>query len=132
MTKLGEFKNFPHGAEGLDRFASPLGNVGVIEFVTDEFTCLCPKTGQPDFARIRIRYQPIDWCVESKSLKLYFWNFREIGAFHEAVTREIGDALNKLLAPKWLQVLGEFNLRGGIGERVLVSYGELGLDSLSL
>lgn len=85
-----------------------------IRFDCPEFTCLCPKTGQPDFATIRIRYVPDERCVELKSLKLYLWSFRDEGAFHEAVTNRILDDLVAALAPRRLTVVGDFWVRGGI------------------
>ena len=86
-----------------------------IVFDCPEFTCLCPMTGQPDFARFTITYVPDKLCVELKSLKLYLWSFRNEGAFHEAVTNGITDDLFGLLAPRRLTVVGDFNVRGGIG-----------------
>ena len=85
-----------------------------IAFDCPEFTCVCPMTGQPDFATIRIRYTPDRLCVELKSLKLYLWSFREEGHFHEAVTNRILDDLVSLLAPRRMTVIGDFNVRGGI------------------
>ena len=105
----------PHDAAVLETFPNP--NVGrdyEIEFECPEFTCVCPKTGQPDFATIRIRYVPDHACVELKSLKLYLWSFRDVGAFHEKVTNDICDDLVGLLAPRRLTVRGEFKVRGGI------------------
>jgi 7-cyano-7-deazaguanine reductase len=93
-----------------------------IEFDIPEFTCLCPMTGQPDFAQFRIRYVPDRKCVELKSLKLYMWSYRNEGAFHEAVTNRIRDDLVKALAPRRLVVEGDFNVRGGIGTVVRVEY----------
>jgi 7-cyano-7-deazaguanine reductase len=116
---LGEHKNQPHGAKGLETFANPLGPQDVVDLVVPEFTCLCPKTGQPDFATIHIRYIPQSSCVESKSLKLYIWHFRDEGHFHEEVTRLIFVDLVNVLMPVWLQVMGEFGVRGGISEKVL-------------
>jgi 7-cyano-7-deazaguanine reductase len=122
ITKLGEHKNHPHGADGLERFTNPIhGNL--VDLYIPEFTCLCPKTGQPDFATFRIRYVPKDWCVESKSLKLYLWSFRDRGVFHEAVTQEIHEAIRAALSPQWMQTLGEFGVRGGIYEKVLCTHG---------
>ncbi len=86
----------------------------LVELETDEFTCLCPITGQPDFARIVVRYVPDKLIVESKSLKLYFWSFRDEGHFHEHVVNVILDDLVKLLDPHWCLVEGRFNARGGI------------------
>ena len=79
-----------------------------------EFTCVCPKTGQPDFATIRIRYAPDRNLVELKSLKLYLWSFRDTGAFHEAVINQVLDDLVAALAPRRIEVEGDFNVRGGI------------------
>ena len=79
-----------------------------------EFTCLCPRTGQPDFATLDLEYVPDRLCVELKSLKLYIWSFRDRGAFHEAVTNEIADPLDEALHPRFLRLLARFNVRGGI------------------
>ena len=86
----------------------------LIRFECPEFTCLCPKTGQPDFATIRIRYVPDRLCVELKSLKLYLWSFRNEGAFHEAVTNRVLDDLVKAIQPRAVEVIGDFGVRGGI------------------
>jgi 7-cyano-7-deazaguanine reductase len=93
-----------------------------IVFDCPEFTCLCPKTGQPDFATIRIRYVPAAKCVELKSLKLYLWSFRDEGAFHEAVTNRILDDLVRALDPARIEVTGDFNVRGGIHTVVTVRH----------
>ena len=85
-----------------------------IRFDCPEFTCLCPMTGQPDFATIRIAYTPDKLCVELKSLKLYLWSFRSEGAFHEAVTNRILDDLVDALKPRKCEVVGDFLVRGGI------------------
>lgn len=85
-----------------------------IKFDCPEFTCLCPKTGQPDFATLHISYVPDQLCVELKSLKLYLWSFRNEGAFHEAVTNRILDDLVTLLQPRRMSVTGDFLVRGGI------------------
>lgn len=95
----------------------------VVELYTEEFTCLCPATGQPDFAKIRIRYVPAKKIVESKSLKLYLWSFRNEGCFHEHLTNIILDDLVEALDPVWCRVEGDFNLRGGIGIKVSASHG---------
>lgn len=79
-----------------------------------EFTCLCPRTGQPDFATLELEYVPDRLCVELKSLKLYIWSFRDRGTFHEAVTNEIADHLAGTLAPRFLRLTARFNVRGGI------------------
>jgi 7-cyano-7-deazaguanine reductase len=93
-----------------------------IRFDCPEFTCLCPRTGQPDFATIRIAYVPDRRCVELKSLKLYLWSFRDEGHFHEAVTNRILEDLVKLLAPRKLSVEGDFLVRGGIHTVVTVRH----------
>ncbi len=93
-----------------------------IRFECPEFTCLCPLTGQPDFAVIRIEYVPDKLCVELKSLKLYLWSFRDEGAFHEAVTNRIADDLIAALAPRRLTVTGTFHVRGGIGTEIVVRH----------
>ncbi len=87
-----------------------------------EFTCLCPKTGQPDFATITIEYVPDQRCVELKSLKLYFAGYRDQGAFHEAVTNHILDDLVTAMAPRFMRVTAEFNVRGGIYTSVVVEH----------
>jgi 7-cyano-7-deazaguanine reductase len=90
--------------------------------VVPEFTCVCPMTGQPDFAVIRIRYSPDRWLVELKSLKLYMWSYRDTGAFHEDVTNRILDDLVGLLAPRRMEVMGDWNVRGGIKTVVTVRH----------
>ena len=87
-----------------------------------EFTCLCPRTGQPDFATIRIRYVPGELCVELKSLKLYLWSYRDEGGFHEAVINRILDDLVQTCRPKTMTVIGDFNIRGGIHTTVTAEY----------
>ena len=87
----------------------------LVTLETSEFTCLCPKTGQPDFATIRVDYVPDQKIVESKSFKLYLWSFRNEGAFHEHVVNTILSDLVKALDPHWCKVQGNFNIRGGIG-----------------
>jgi 7-cyano-7-deazaguanine reductase len=87
-----------------------------------EFTCICPRTGQPDFATIRIRYVPADLCVELKSLKLYLWSYRDEGAFHEAVINRILDDLVEACRPKTMTVVGDFNVRGGIHTTVTAEH----------
>lgn len=105
----------PHDKSALDTFPNPQpGRDYEIEFVCPEFTCVCPKTGQPDFATIHIDYVPDQFCVELKSLKLYLWSFRNVGAFHEKVTNDIFSDLVELLQPRQLTIRGEFQVRGGI------------------
>jgi 7-cyano-7-deazaguanine reductase len=93
-----------------------------IEMECPEFTCLCPKTGQPDFAELEISYIPNKVCIELKSLKLYLWSFRNEGAFHEKVINDILDELVKVSSPRWMEVIGAFNVRGGIHTTISASY----------
>lgn len=95
------------------------------EIVIDapEFTCLCPMTGQPDFAVLKITYVPDALCVELKSLKLYLWSYRNEGAFHEAVTNHILDDLVAALAPRRMELEARFNVRGGITTTVIARHG---------
>ena len=85
-----------------------------------EFTCLCPRTGQPDFATLELEYVPDQRCVELKSLKLYLWSFRDRGAFHEAVSNEIAEHLQRALDPRFLRLTARFNVRGGIATSIVV------------
>ena len=94
----------------------------VIRFECPEFTCLCPKTGQPDFATIRVEYVPDKLCVELKSWKLYLWSYRNEGAFHEAVTNRILSDLVAAIGPRRMRVEGDFNVRGGIHTVVIAEY----------
>ncbi len=87
-----------------------------------EFTCLCPKTGQPDFAELHIEYVPDQRCVELKSLKMYVWSFRDEGAFHEAVTNRILDDLVAATRPRFMRLTADFNVRGGIYTKVVAEY----------
>ncbi len=95
-----------------------------VTMAVPEFTCLCPITGQPDFATIRIRYVPDQHLVELKSLKLYLWSYRQEGAFHEDVTNRILDDLVAAVRPRWAEVVGDFNVRGGIKTEVRATYGK--------
>ena len=94
----------------------------VIEMDCPEFTCLCPMTGQPDFAQFEISYIPDKLCVELKSLKLYLWSYRDEGAFHEAVTNCILDDIVGAISPRWMEVTGYFNVRGGIETAVTATH----------
>ena len=94
----------------------------VIRFECPEFTCVCPKTGQPDFATIRIEYVPDRQCIELKSLKLYLWSYRNEGHFHEAATNQILDDLVKACQPRRIKVEGDFYVRGGIHTTVTATY----------
>lgn len=91
-----------------------------------EFTCLCPLTGQPDFATLVLAYVPDRRCVELKSLKLYIWSFRDRGAFHEAVTNEIADHLAETLSPRYLRLEARFRVRGGITTQIIVEHRQRG------
>lgn len=107
----------------LETFANPNpGRDYTIRIRIPEFTCLCPKTGQPDFATLDLEYVPAGRCVELKSLKLYIWAFRDQGAFHEAVTNEILDDLVRATDPHYMRLTAEFNVRGGIYTSVVADY----------
>jgi 7-cyano-7-deazaguanine reductase len=95
-----------------------------IHFDCPEFTCLCPMTGQPDFAHFHIRYIPNQLCVELKSLKLYLWSFRNEGHFHEAVTNRVLDDLVKAVTPRWMKVDADFYVRGGIRTTVSATHAD--------
>ena len=102
-------------SKSLDTFPNPNGDRDyAIHMRIPEFTCLCPKTGQPDFATLLLDYVPDGACVELKSLKLYIWSFRDKGRFHEAVTNEILDELVKATAPRFMRLTARFYVRGGI------------------
>ena len=107
----------------LETFANPQQQRDyTIKIRIPEFTCLCPKTGQPDFAEISLEYVADRLCVELKSLKLYIWSYRNEGAFHEAVTNQILDDLVTALEPRFLRVTADFNVRGGIYTKVVAEY----------
>lgn len=108
----------------LEVFENPRpGRPYEIFFETSEFTCVCPLTGQPDFAHLKIRYIPKEKCVELKSLKLYFWSYRDVGAFHEDVTNRILDDLVEAIDPLFAEVEGDFQIRGGIRTVVTARHG---------
>ena len=94
----------------------------VVTLKTEEFTCVCPATGQPDFAKLIIEYVPDRRIVESKSLKLYLWSYRDEGVFHEHVTNVILDDLVSTLKPRWCKVTADFAVRGGISITVNAEY----------
>jgi len=93
-----------------------------IRMTIPEFTCLCPKTGQPDFATFELEYVPDRLCMELKALKLYMWSFRDEGHFHEDVTNRILDDMVAACAPRFLRLTGRFNVRGGIHTRVVAEH----------
>lgn len=111
--------------KALETFPNPEpGRDYLIAFECPEFTCLCPRTGQPDFATINIQYVPGELCVELKSLKLYLWSFRNEGTFHETVVNKILDDLSAVCTPKYMEVIGDFYVRGGIHTTVTASTGQ--------
>ncbi|HEY3345242.1 MAG TPA: preQ(1) synthase [Anaerolineaceae bacterium] len=113
LTLLG---NAAQPSKKLEAFPNRTpGRYYLVMLETSEFTCLCPKTGQPDFATLHVDYIPDQKVVESKSFKLYLWSYRNEGAFHEHVVNRILDDLVEVLDPHWCLVTGVFNIRGGIG-----------------
>ncbi len=108
-----DLETFPNPAPGRDY---------TIRMEIPEFTCLCPKTGQPDFATLLLEYVPDERCVELKSLKLYVWAFRDRGAFHEAVTNEILGHLADAVDPRFMRLTARFNVRGGIYTSVVAEH----------
>jgi 7-cyano-7-deazaguanine reductase len=113
----------------LETFANPAPERDyTIRMTLPEFTCLCPNTGQPDFATMKLEYVPDERCVELKSLKLYIWSFRDRGAFHEAVTNEILRELVAVTAPRFLRLSAEFNVRGGIYTTVVAEHRKAGWE----
>ena len=114
----------------LDTFENPQHDTDyTISMRVPEFTCLCPLTGQPDFAEILIEYVPDKLCVELKALKLYMSSFRDQGVFHEAVTNEILSDLVTLLKPRFMRITSNFNVRGGIFTRVTAEHRQAGWQS---
>ena len=111
----------------IETFPNPnTGRDYAIRMEIPEFTCLCPKTGQPDFATLYLDYVPDRTCVELKSLKLYIWSFRDKGAFHEAVTNRILDDLVAATAPRYMRLRAEFLVRGGIYTTVIAEHRKAG------
>ena len=107
-------------AKKLERFANPhAGRDYLIEHTAEEFTSVCPKTGQPDFATVVISYVADKWCVELKSLKLYLTDYRNRGIYYEDVTNVILDDLLELCEPRWMQIECNWNVRGGISSRTM-------------
>ena len=117
-------------ASEIETFANPNRERDyTIRMRVPEFTCLCPRTGQPDFATLELEYVPDALCVELKSLKLYLWSYRDRGAFHEAVTNEIADHLVGTLRPRFLRLAAHFNVRGGIYTTVVAEHRREGWTS---
>ena len=109
-------------SDTLDTFPNPRPEADyTIRMTMPEFTCLCPKTGQPDFAVLELEYVPDLACVELKSLKNYLWSFRDHGAFHEAVTNQIADTLAAATRPRYMRLSARFNVRGGIYTTVVAT-----------
>jgi 7-cyano-7-deazaguanine reductase len=107
----------------LDTFANPNPERDyTIRIETPEFTCLCPMTGQPDFATIEIEYIADKLCLELKALKLYLWSYRDEGVFHEAVTNQILSDMVDAIAPRFMRVSADFNVRGGVYTRVIAEH----------
>lgn len=107
----------------LETFSNPTPERDyTIRMEVPEFTCLCPKTGQPDFATIHVEYVPDKLCIELKSLKLYMWSYRNEGAFHEAVTNQILNDLAKACQPRFMRLTAEFYVRGGIYTTVIAEH----------
>jgi 7-cyano-7-deazaguanine reductase len=107
----------------LEIFANPTPERDyTIRMTIPEFTCLCPKTGQPDFATLELEYVPDERCVELKSLKLYIWSFRSRGAYHEAVTNQILADLVEAIAPRFMRLAADFNVRGGIYTTIVAEH----------
>jgi 7-cyano-7-deazaguanine reductase len=118
---LGTRLNRP--ATDLETFPNPHPERDyTIRMEIPEFTCLCPRTGQPDFATLLLEYVPGPRCVELKSLKLYIWSFRDRGAFHEAVTNEILGRVAAATAPRFMRLTARFNVRGGICTTVIAEH----------
>jgi len=113
----------PTPSTSLETFENPqMDRDYTIRIDTPEFTCLCPITGQPDFATIQLEYIADQRCLELKSLKLYFWSYRDQGAFHEAVTNQILSDLVAAISPRFMRVSAEFNVRGGIYTQVIAEH----------
>lgn len=114
----------------LDTFTNPEPDRDyTISMKLPEFTCLCPMTGQPDFATLHLQYVPDRLCVELKSLKLYIWSFRDEGAFHEAVTNRILSDLVEAISPRYMKLTADFNVRGGIHTTVTAEHRKEGWRS---
>ncbi len=110
-------------SKSLETFPNPAPERDyAIRMTIPEFSCLCPKTGQPDFATLRLEYVPDGLCVELKSLKLYVWSYRDQGAFHEAVTNRILGDLARATMPRFMRLTAEFNVRGGIYTTVVAEH----------
>lgn len=117
-------------SKSLERFPNPHPERDyVVHMDMPEFTCLCPLTGQPDFAHFMLDFIPDQHNVELKSLKLYLWSFRDEGAFHEAMSNRIADDIIQLIQPRYLRLLGRWYVRGGISTDLLIEHRQHGWDS---
>lgn len=117
-------------SQDLETFPNPQpGRDYTVRIRIPEFTCLCPKTGQPDFATLHLEYVPDRRCVELKALKLYVWSYRDQGTFHEAVTNRILDDLVAATEPRFMRLTAEFNVRGGIYTTVVAEHRAPGWDA---
>jgi 7-cyano-7-deazaguanine reductase len=123
VTKESFYRMPSQATDTLETFPNPKSERDfTIRIDVPEFTCLCPKTGQPDFATLEIEYIPDELCVELKALKLYAWSYRDQGAFHEAVTNKILDDLVAATSPRYMRLTAIFNVRGGIYTTVIVDH----------
>src|SRR5882724_6540833 len=117
-------------AKKIETFANPApARDYVIRMRIPEFTCLCPKTGQPDFATLYLEYVADRRCIELKSLKVYVWSFRDEGHFHEDVSNRIVDDLVRAMRPRWLRLTAAFNVRGGVYTHVVAEHRAQGWKS---
>lgn len=117
-------------SKSLERFPNPHPERDyVVHMDMPEFTCLCPLTGQPDFAHFMLDFIPDEHNVELKSLKLYLWSFRDEGAFHEAMSNRIADDIIQLIQPRYLRLLGRWYVRGGISTDLLIEHRQPGWDN---
>jgi len=123
MSKVEEKNPVAQPAKAIETFDNSHSDRDyTIRIEVPEFTCLCPKTGQPDFATLNIEYVPDQLCVELKSLKLYVWSFRDQGAFHEDVTNRILTHLVEQIEPRFMRITADFNVRGGIYTSVVAEH----------
>ena len=118
---LGKHVTAP--SKTLETFPKP-AHVRTVTMVCDEVTSLCPVTGQPDFETITIEYEPDAHCIESKSLKLYLWSYRNDGIFYERAVNRILDDLVASSSPRWMRVVGDFNVRGGVKSMITATHGK--------
>ena len=130
VTHNGSLNMSSQASNSVETFPNPQVITDyTIRMTIPEFTCLCPKTGQPDFATLELEYVPDKLCVELKSLKLYVWSFRDRGAFHEAVTNEIAAHLLAAMSPRYLRLTAKFNVRGGIYTSIVATHQQSGWRS---